>query len=149
MSARGPRLVWAAGAAAALALASACFSEHQATGPSSGPVSFAADVEPVLNSSCAFSGCHSSSNANPGDKPMVLATGQSYANIVGVASAELPSMQRIRAGQPDQSYLIHKLQGTHRTVGGSGDRMPLTGGPLSAATIDRIRRWVAAGALRN
>lgn len=125
-----------------------CFSDRP-TEPTGPTVSFAADVQPVLSGSCAFSGCHGPTRANPGAKPMVLAEGQAYDNIVGVSAAEAPAMQRIQPGQPDASYLIHKLQGTHLTVGGSGSQMPLGGAPLSKATIDRLRAWVAAGALRN
>jgi hypothetical protein len=125
-----------------------CFSEHT-TGPSGGAVSFAADVQPILSGSCALSNCHGTSNANPAGKPMVLATGQAYDNIVGVSAAQLTSMQRIRAGEPNNSYLIHKLQGTHQSVGGSGGRMPLGSAALSQAQIDLIRRWVTEGARRN
>lgn len=124
-----------------------CFSEHPNL-PAGGEVSFAGDVEPIFAGSCAFSGCHAGANANPAAKPMVLSAGQAYDNIVGVSAAELPTMQRVRPGQPDQSYLIHKLQGTHLSVGGSGAQMPL-GTPLAPATIDVIRRWVADGAARN
>ena len=128
-------------------LMSACFSEHT-TGPGDGPVSFAQDVQPFFTGSCALGGCHSNP-AQPSEKPMLLTTGQAYDAIVGVASAELPSMQRIQPGQPDQSYLIHKLQGTHQQAGGSGDRMPQGAAPASAATIAMIRRWVTEGAARN
>jgi hypothetical protein len=127
-----------------------CFSDHPSEPTNPGTtVSFSADIQPILNGGCAFSGCHGTTNANPSNKPMVLTSAQAYDNIVGVASAQLPSMQRIRAGQPDQSYLIHKLQGTHITAGGSGGRMPLGSTPLSQATIDRIRAWVTNGAPRN
>ena len=101
-------------------------------------MSFAADVEPILASGCAFSGCHGTINANPGNKPMVLTAGQAYNNIVGVPSGELPSMNRITAGDPDKSYLIHKLQGTHASVGGAGSRMPLGQAPFSQSSIDLI-----------
>ena len=127
---------------------SACFSDRP-TEPTGPTVSFAADIQPIFSGSCAFSGCHGTTNANPGAKPMVLAAGQAYDNIVGVSSVEVPTMQRIRAGQPDASYMIHKLQGTHATVGGTGGRMPLGSAPLAQATIDRFRAWVAAGAPRN
>jgi hypothetical protein len=128
-------------------LTGGCFSEHT-TGPSGGAVSFAADVQPILSGSCAFSNCHGTTSPNPPAKPMVLATGSAYDNIAGVSAAQLSTMQRIRAGEPDNSYLIHKLQGTHRSVGGSGSQMPL-GGTLAQAQIDLIRRWVTEGARRN
>lgn len=124
-----------------------CFSEHTSV-PSGGDVSFADDVEPILVNSCATSGCHGA-NANPPGKPMVLLPGQAYDNTVGVLAAQLPAMPRIRAGQPDDSYLIHKIRGTHVIVGGAGSQMPLGRAPLSAATIELIRSWVADGAPRN
>jgi hypothetical protein len=127
----------------------ACFSDRPTEPSGGGAVSFAADIQPIFSGSCAFSGCHGTTNANPAGKPMVLTSGQSYDAIVGVASDELPSMQRIRASQPDQSYLIHKLQNTHRTVGGSGERMPLGQAALPQSSIDRIRTWVTNGAPRN
>jgi hypothetical protein len=140
---------WALLVCAAASVGSGCFSERPTEPEPGATVSFAADVQPILSGSCAFSGCHGTANANPAGRPMVLAAGQAYDNMVGVAAVELPSMQRIRAGQPDASYVIHKLQGTHRTVGGSGERMPLGSAPLSQAQIDLIRSWVANGAPRN
>jgi len=130
-------------------LAAGCFSDHPAEPTGGATVSFANDIQPIFSGNCASSGCHGTVNANPGNKPMVLVAGQSYDNIVGVASGEVPSMQRIRAGQPDNSYLIHKLQGTHRGVGGSGERMPLGRSPLSQGQVDLIRTWTANGAPRN
>lgn len=135
--------------AALAATLGGCFSERTSTGPVGGAVSFANDVQPILSGSCAFSNCHGTTNANPGGRPMVLTTGQAYNNVVDVQAVELSAMARIKPGQPDQSYLIHKLQGTHRTVGGSGERMPLSGAPLPQAQIDLIRTWVANGAPRN
>ena len=134
--------------AVALALGG-CFSDRPTEPEGTAPVSFADDVEPILAGSCASSGCHGTTNPNPGNKPLVLAMGQAYANIVGVASGELPSMNRITVGDPDKSYLIHKLQGTHTSVGGSGSQMPLGQAPLSQSRIDQIRKWAKDGALRN
>ena len=135
-------------ALALVALLTACFSEHPAEPDDT--VSFAADVEPVLNSSCAFSGCHGTTNTQPGNKPMRLTTGQSYDAIVNVTAAQA-TMDRIEPGQPVQSYLIHKLQGTHTTpaVGGSGSRMPANAGPLAPSVIAMMRQWVSEGAQRN
>lgn len=128
------------------ALLGGCFSDRP-TEPE-GPPSFSEDIQPVFSGSCAFSGCHGD-NANPAQKPMALLAGQAYDNIVGVSSAELPGMDRIEPGEPDESYLIHKIQGTQGTVGGSGDRMPLGSAPLAPSTIELIRQWVEDGAPRN
>jgi hypothetical protein len=129
-------------------LLSGCFSEHT-TLPTGEDVSFATDIQPILNGSCASSACHGTGSANPPSKPMLLSTGEAYDAIVGVASAQLPSMARVTPGQPDQSYLIRKLQGTHRDVGGLGSRMPLGQPPLAQSVVDVIRRWVSEGAARN
>lgn len=109
-------------------------------------ISFAADVQPIFTNSCALSGCHAGGSPARG---LNLTEGQAYANIVGVSSVELASMNRIEPGEPDSSYLVHKIQGTQASVGGIGDRMPLIGCCLSQAEIDVIRDWVAAGAENN
>ena len=80
---------------------------------------------------------------------MNLSAGQAYANTVNVPSNELPSMDRIEPGDPNQSYLVNKIQGTQGDVGGSGQRMPLGGDPLSEADINTIRAWITAGAENN
>jgi hypothetical protein len=109
-------------------------------------VSFASEIQPIFSNSCAFSGCHGGGSPAMG---MNLTAGQAYANIVDVASVELPSMDRIEPGMPDLSYLIHKIQGTQVSVGGSGERMPRGGAPLSQTTIDLVRLWVTQGAQDN
>ena len=124
-----------------------CFSDRPTT-PTEGPVSFVDDIQPILASGCALSGCHGS-NANPAEKPLVLSAGQAYDNIVSIASGENPAMLRVSPSQPDNSYLVHKIQGTQLSVGGSGDRMPLGQPPLSQSTTDLIRRWISEAALRN
>jgi len=65
-----------------------------------------------------------------------------------VASNE-SALLRVKAGDPDSSYLVHKIQGTQGTVGGSGGRMPLGRSPLSQDNINTIRDWISAGALNN
>lgn len=68
----------------------------------------------------------------------------SMLSLVGVASIEEPSIERVAAGDPDNSYLVQKLEGTAST----GARMPLGGAPLEQATVDAIRQWIADGAAR-
>lgn len=80
-----------------------------------------------------------------------LTAGNTFANIVNVPSIEQPSLMRIKPGDPDNSYLIRKIEGA---AGISGSRMPLgCGGSanpcLSQATIDLVRAWVSQGALNN
>jgi hypothetical protein len=66
----------------------------------------------------------------------------SFMSLVGVASIQEPAVERVAAGAPDDSYLIHKLEGTAQT----GGQMPLFGQPLDQATIDTIRQWITDGA---
>jgi hypothetical protein len=106
---------------------------------------FAAQVQPIFTSNCALSGCHAGSNPAQG---MNLSDGQAYANIVNVQSNE-SSLLRVKPGEPDESYLVHKIQGTQGSVGGSGGQMPLGGTPLTQAQIDLIREWITDGAPNN
>jgi hypothetical protein len=117
--------------------------------PPSGPPTLSADVQPIFNNNCAFNGCHGGTILEPPGKPMSLAEGQSWTNTVGVESLQRPGMARITAGAAEDSYLVHKIQGTNEGVGGSGQRMPLNLPELSSAEIDVIREWIDDGAKNN
>ena len=104
------------------------------------------DVQPIFTGNCTFSGCHAGSSPAQG---MSLVAGQAFSNVVNVVARELPSMNRVTPNQPDNSYLVHKVQGTHLAAGGSGSRMPEGQSPLSQSDINLIRAWIQAGALRN
>ena len=109
-------------------------------------VSFAEDVQPIFTNSCAISNCHAGGSPSIG---MNLSAGQAYQNIVNVPAVELAGMDRITPGEPDSSYLVHKIQGTQLDVGGTGQRMPLIGCCLSQTQIETILAWVEAGAENN
>ncbi len=109
-------------------------------------VTLSRDVQPIFTGNCVFSGCHAGSSPEQG---MSLSAGQAFGSVVNVAARELPSMNRVTPNQPDNSYLVHKVQGTHSNVGGSGSRMPLNRSPLSQSDIDLIREWIQAGAQLN
>jgi len=111
------------------------------TGPV--PYTFTEIQTQIFTMSCALSGCHTGPSPQAG---MNLSAGVAYAQIVGVASSEVPSLQRINPGNPSQSYMIQKLEGA---PGIQGARMPFGGPFLPQATIDRIRAWVDAGAPNN
>ena len=63
-----------------------------------------------------------------------------------------PSLQSVlkivMPGYPNESYLFHKISGTHLQVGGSGTRMPPVT-PLSEANIGLISQWISQGASDN
>jgi hypothetical protein len=67
----------------------------------------------------------------------------SIASLVGAASVQRPTVQRVAAGNPNDSYLIHKLEGAPTIV---GMRMPAGGPFLDPTTIDAIRQWISNGA---
>src|SRR3981081_146675 len=84
--------------------------------------------------------CHIGAGAPEG---LQLDAAHSYAALVGVPSAEQPPVLRVTAGDPANSYIIRKLQGS---AGISGGQMPLGGPYLPQSTIDVIRQWITSGA---
>lgn len=112
------------------------------TGNGGGPLtaSFTSIQDNVFTPICT--GCHAGAAAPMG---LRLDAASSYALLVGVASGEVSSLQRVAPGRPDDSYVIQKLEG-HAAVGA---RMPLGGPYLDDATIAVIRQWIAAGAARE
>jgi hypothetical protein len=84
--------------------------------------------------------CHSGANAPEG---LQLDEAHSYALLVGVPSAEVPSVLRVKPGDPADSYLIQKLEGSSGIVGA---QMPFGGPYLPQATIDVIQQWITNGA---
>lgn len=143
------RLFWSAGLLLVGVTVAVAACSGDGTGLDSGnddDVTLSGDVQPILTASCALSGCHAGTSPAQGQN---LSSGQTFSNVVGVASAELPSMNRVTAGAPDNSYLVHKIQGTHLDVGGSGARMPFGRTALPQDAIDVIRAWIQDGAANN
>jgi len=90
--------------------------------------------------------CHTSIGRVP-PAGLDLTAGNSYSRLVGVSSVERPGVLRVVAGDPDNSYLVHKLEGRSDIVGG---RMPRGTGPfLTDGQMLVIRRWIAEGAQNN
>jgi mono/diheme cytochrome c family protein len=87
--------------------------------------SFAGDVLPILKASCAR--CH----GNAGDLSL-----ESYGAVMAGAKGE----KIVVPGNPDGSALLKYVDGR------GAPRMPLGADPLSAAQINTIRAWIAAGA---
>jgi methionine-rich copper-binding protein CopC len=84
--------------------------------------------------------CHIGASAPEG---LQLDAEHSYNLLVGVPSAEQPSLLRVKPGDPDDSYMVHKIEGL---PGIDGGQMPLGETPLPQATIDAIRQWITNGA---
>src|SRR5580704_7866594 len=102
---------------------------------STGP--FTADFESlqanVFTPIC--SPCHSGANAPHG---LMLDAAHSYNDLVGVPSVEVPTFDRVKPGDPDNSYIILKLENSPLIAGA---QMPLMETPLTPAVIAVIRQW--------
>ncbi len=92
----------------------------------------------VFTPTCATANCHSGAGA----ANLNLEAANSYAMLVGIASTQDAGTQRVDPGNPDDSYLIQKLEGP----GASGGQMPPIG-PLAQVDIDVIRQWISDGAI--
>lgn len=106
------------------------------------PVSFAADVEPILTQQCVM--CHLPGAAQGGHSLYPDA----WASMVGVPSGQSP-LRLVEPGKPSQSYSYLKLTGDHLDAGGSGEIMPFPNGPLTPEEIRVIRLWIEQGAENN
>lgn len=93
----------------------------------------------IFTPTCALSGCHTGGSAPLG---LRLDKGNSFASLVDTASQEVASLFRVLPFDPDNSYLIQKVEGTAAV----GARMPLNGFPLDPSEIAIIREWIANGA---
>ncbi|PYT06399.1 MAG: hypothetical protein DMF49_11270 [Acidobacteria bacterium] len=89
--------------------------------------------------------CHNPSGIGP--FPMVTEE-DTYQNTVNVESFEVPGVLRVAPGDPENSYLVWKIEG-RKTI--SYDRMPppySANPPLTNDQISTIREWIKRGALR-
>ena len=86
--------------------------------------------------------CHTPAQA-PFSGGLDLSHNAAYAALVAATSPLKPGAVRVVAGDPEASYLIHKLEGRATIV---GVRMPQGGPFLSHEQVDVIRRWIERGA---
>ena len=103
-------------------------------------ISHAVDIQPIWDESCT-TGCHPGS-----DSMLSLEPDYAYKTMVGIPSVEVPLMDRVEPGDPDQSYLVHKIEDTHLSVGGMGFAMPSFSDLLGAEDIQLVRDWIDQGA---
>ena len=75
-----------------------------------------------------------------------LAGDGAYDQLVNFVSVRKTGAVRVVPGNPDNSYLVQKIEGASGIV---GVRMPLNGPYLSDGQIRIIRRWIETGAARN
>jgi hypothetical protein len=139
------------------------------------PVSFKTDIQPLFVGSCAVgaSNCHGDptkdekttgqvflgyppdSGLDQPDAATILAA------LVNQTSPEVPTMSIVAAGDPDASYMMHKLDQDFCLYSATcnmqhntnfeycGNGMPYQNGTLDMPTRDKVRRWIAQGAQNN
>ena len=146
----------AAGAAAlmlALAVAGCDEKLSDLTGPTP-------DLEPTFSSiqqnifqttdsagRAACTNCHTTQDGRVPPVGMDLGSATAPSQLVNVPALNKPDAIRVIPGDPENSYLIHKLEGRPGIV---GLRMPRSGPPyLTEGQILVIKRWIALGAPNN
>ena len=97
--------------------------------PAAESVSFDSDIRPILNRCMQ---CHGPSKARGG-----LRLDSKNAALGTLDSGK----KALVPGKPDESELLHRVSATEKS-----ERMPPRGEPLTPAQVEKLRRWIAAGA---
>jgi len=109
----------------------------------SGPATWSDVYFNVISVHCS---CHATGNT--GGWTYNNSSQAGYAAMVGVPSQQ-SSLLRVSPNLSEESYLVHKLDGTQGSVGGGGLQMPRNTGPLPESLRDMVREWIDAGALND
>ena len=89
--------------------------------------------------------CHTTAGGRIPPQGLDL-SGDAHAMLVNVPSRERPELMRVKPGDPENSYLIHKMEGRSTIV---GRPMPFNGPPfLTPGQIEIVKRWIEIGAPR-
>ena len=100
-------------------------------------VSYPTVRDEVLVLSCGFGTCHGS-----GVGGLTLTEETTAADLIWVNAIGMPGSVYVVPGDPDNSYIILKMEGT---AGIAGSVMPTTGA-LDPDRIAIVRSWIAGGA---
>lgn len=99
------------------------------------PVSFQHDVQPLIGH-CGSELCHGG-----------LGSSWPYESLVNVKADQCADGRvYVKPGDPANSYLIQKLDGTEMCM---GVRMPKLGDPLPASDMQTLEAWICQGAPNN
>jgi methylglyoxal synthase len=107
-------------------------------------ISFALDIQPIFNNNCS---CHLVAEGAPAG--LSLLEGQAYANLVNVPSSQVPTLNRVTPGDPDNSYLYMKHSGAPGIEGGRMPRGNETFFDDNPELLELERQWILGGALDN
>ena len=145
--------------------AAACF-DYSSIDLTTPTVSFKTDVLPFFQNSCGVStGCHGDINQPNENRPylgpnkMTTATADDitaiFAAIVDVSSYYEPGMSLVKPGEPENSFLMYKLDDTLEcdklqcsANNDCGGIMP-QGAQMPMAERENVRLWIAQGAQNN
>jgi hypothetical protein len=115
-------------------------------------VSFSKDVMPILTQSCTFPSCHGSTTGNTNGIFLGGDATRTHEAMVDVRSSKLPTMSFVKRGDPRESFLQRKIDGSHCVLDAQctgadcGQSMPRNDESLPIEQRDIIRRWIAQGA---
>ena len=105
-------------------------------------------VQGIFHRSCVFSSCHGGRSAYPALGPDV-----DYDALVTAASREVPALRLVAPGDPAQSWLMIKLDGTmaaraecRAAARVCGDSMPQGVPVLGSGERELVREWIRLGA---
>ena len=122
--------------------------------PTTMQANFTSIKQELLQKSCGTSGasCHSadgsidSGGLNLATDPYHALVGKMATNLEG----SVQGLQRVKPGDPQNSFLIIKLQMTSSADPQYGSGMPFTApGTVCPTAVDAIRQWIANGAPAN
>jgi hypothetical protein len=123
--------------------------------PASTSLTLAADIQPIFGASCALGGCHLTGSSpqhpflGPSGSTATVAEITALKAELASASTEATSSKFVVAGDPQNSYLMLKLDQNPAGCSACGTlcgvRMPF-GGQLEAASLGKIRDWIKSGA---
>ncbi|MCK6525736.1 hypothetical protein L6R49_30405 [Myxococcota bacterium] len=99
------------------------------------PVAFQTVSDNVI-AGCAFSSCHGSGTGG------LTLDGSAEDHTRLLSGESVTGVPYVVPGDPDASYLVHKLEGGPDI---EGELMP-PGTPLDEETINLVRDWIAEGA---
>jgi hypothetical protein len=109
-----------------------------------------APVAAVLVETCGSTYCHHGDGSTPASRNL---SAQHIQRTLGLRSLQIPRLRLVEPGQPAQSYLLHKLAGSHSALpecladaGTCGQRMPSPDQPLTPERIELVRQWITDGA---
>ena len=117
----------------------ACEDGEDANGEKTEIPSFTSLENDIFGLSCAFSSCHGS-----GTGGLTLNGIDDYERLVLAESIYVDNEILVIPGETENSYLVKKMRGTSGIM---GDVMPPGG--MDEEVIQRIERWIDAGALED